>query len=331
MAERVLITGATGFLGRFVTQRFIAAGAKVTVVARKVSPELAELPVRILQADLRDYQRLRDACQEQDVVQHVGGISGIWGKWTDFYATNTLSTQALLEGARQYGVQKFVYTSSPSVTFDGRDQCGVDESVPYARRWLCHYPHSKMLAEKAVLAAHGRDGLLTCALRPHLIWGPGDRHLIPRVLARARAGQLRRIGDGKNLIDIVHVENAAHAQWLATQALQPDSPVGGKAYFISQGEPVNCWEWINQILQLADLPPVRRSISRHLAGWIGGALECAQPLLTRNEPRMTRFLASQLSCSHYFNISAAQRELGYQVLVSTDDGMRRLAKDLKRG
>ncbi|MDA0657814.1 MAG: NAD-dependent epimerase/dehydratase family protein [Planctomycetota bacterium] len=331
MAERVLITGATGFLGRFVTQRFIADGAQVTVVARRESPELRDLPVRIVQADLREYEKLREACQDQDVIQHVGGISGIWGKWRDFYDVNTLSTRALLEGARSYGVQKFVYTSSPSVTFDGRDQCGVDESAPYARRWLCHYPHSKMLAEKAVLEAHGRDGLMTCALRPHLIWGPGDRHLIPRLLARARAGQLRRIGNGKNLIDIVHVENAAQAQWLATQSLQPGSPAGGKAYFISQGQPVNCWDWINQILQLADLPPVRRTISRQLASSIGVVLECIQPLLTSGEPRMTRFLASQLSCSHYFNISAAKRELGYTALVSTDEGMRRLAKELKRG
>jgi len=225
-----------------------------------------------------------------------------------------------------HGVRRLVYTSSPSVTFTGADQCGIDESVPYAARWLCHYPRSKALAEQAVLAANGRNGLLTCALRPHLIWGPGDRHLVPRLIERARRGQLRRVGDGRNLIDMVYVENAAEAHLRAAEALVAGSPVCGQAYFISQGEPVRCWEWIDTILACAGLEPVRRGISARAACWAGWACEAAWTLLRLpGEPRMTRFLALQLARSHYFSIERARRDFGYQPRVSTADGLRRLA------
>jgi 2-alkyl-3-oxoalkanoate reductase len=218
-----------------------------------------------------------------------------------------------------------VFTSSPSVTFAGRDQCGVDESVPYAKKWLAHYPHTKALAEKLVLDANGMDGLLTCALRPHLIWGPGDQHLIPRLLARARKGQLRQVGDGKNLIDTVYVDNAAAAHLLAADALIPGAAACGKAYFITNGEPVNCWEWINEILARAGAASVERRIPLRAAYAAGAVMECVSKLLGRtDEPRMTRFLASQLGTSHYFDISAARRELGYVPRVSMAEGMNRL-------
>jgi 2-alkyl-3-oxoalkanoate reductase len=226
-------------------------------------------------------------------------------------------------------VRRLVYTSSPSVTFDGHEQRGIDERAPYARRWLCHYPHSKALAEEEVLAANGTGDLLTCALRPHLIWGPRDNQLVPRLIDRARSGKLRRVGDGRNLIDMVYVENAAAAHLLALERLVPGSPVAGSAYFISQGEPVNCWQWIGELLALAGLPPVRRSVSLAVAWGMGAALEGAYALLRKqSEPPMTRFLAAQLGQSHYFNIERARREIGYQPRISISEGMRRLAGSL---
>lgn len=224
-----------------------------------------------------------------------------------------------------------MYTSSPSVTFDGTDQVNLDESAPYPGKWLCHYPHSKALAEQKVLTANGSDGLLTCALRPHLIWGPRDEHLIPRLIERARSGKLRRVGDGKNLVDMIYVENAAAAHLQAADALDDGSPVCGKAYFISQGEPVNCWGWINDILALADLPPITKNISARAAWNVGRVLEAVWTILRRrDEPRLTRFLAAQLSTSHYFDISAAQRDFGYQPIVSTEEGMERLGVWLRQ-
>jgi nucleoside-diphosphate-sugar epimerase len=260
-------------------------------------------------------------------VFHTAAVAGIWGPWRLFYQTNMLGTRHVIVGSRKNGVSKLIFTSSPSVTFNGLDQRGVNESAPYARRWLAHYPHSKALAEQDVLAANGRDGLLTCALRPHLLWGPRDRHLIPRLLDRQRQGKLRRVGKGKNLVDVTYVENAAAAHLQAADALCSDSRVCGRAYFLSQGEPVNCWGWIDQVLGLAGLPPARKSIGLAAAYAAGAALEAIHGAFgLRHEPRITRFLALQLGRSHYFDISRARHDFGYVPRVSTEEGMQRLAR-----
>ena len=324
-----LVTGAGGFLGRYIVEQLLARGDRVRGFARGDYPELSNQGVRMIRGDLRDAEAVAAACREVDVVFHVAGVAGIWGPWEHFYSINTLGTRNVVDGCRQAGVGRLVYTSSPSVTFDERDQCGVDESAPYPTRWLCHYPHSKALAEQQVLAANDTV-LATCALRPHLIWGPRDDHLIPRLLARARSGRLRRVGDGTNLIDVVYVENAAAAHLQAADALSPGSPVAGRAYFISQGEPVNCWAWINEILALAELPPVTKSISARSAYRLGAAMEIIYRLLRKkSEPPMTRFLAAELSTSHYFDITRARKHFGYDPQISTATGMQRLADELR--
>lgn len=324
-----LVTGGGGFLGRYLVRQLVARGDRVRVYCRGSYPELDALGVETARGDLRDRRRTIEACEGVQIVFHAAGLAGIGCRWRDYYEINTLGTRHVLEGCRRHGVGRLVYTSSPSVTFDGTDQPGVDESAPYPTRWLAHYPHSKALAEQEVLGADGTHGLATCALRPHLIWGPGDRHLIPRLLARARSGRLRRVGDGKNLVDMVYVENAAEAHLLAAEALAPGSPVAGRAYFISQGEPVNCWEWIDQILALAGLEPLRRSISLPAAWRIGAVLEGIYTALRlRAEPPMSRFLAAQLATSHYFDITRAREDFGYRPRVSTAEGMQRLAAEL---
>jgi nucleoside-diphosphate-sugar epimerase len=326
---QALVTGAGGFLGRYIAEQLVARGDRVRSLARNRYPQLERIGVQSVQGDLRDPQTAADACRGMDVVFHVAGVAGIWGSWDYFYGINTLATENIVAGCRRSGVPRLVYSSSPSVTFDGSDQAGVDESVPYPTRWLCHYPHTKALAEHSVLQANGSDGLLTCALRPHLIWGPRDRHLIPRLLDRARTGKLRRVGDGTNLVDMIYVENAAAAHLQAADALQPGSPVCGQAYFLSQGQPVNCWDWINQILELADLPPVQKSISFPAAWRVGTALELMYGALRiRSEPRMTRFLAAQLAKHHYFDIRRAREDFGYSPQISTATGMQRLAEEL---
>ncbi len=321
-----LVTGASGFLGLYIAEQLVARGDRVRALCRGNGPQLDSLGVDTVRADLRDRQAVMAACQGMDVVFHVGGIAGMGDPWKRYYDVNTRGTRHVVEGCLTHGVRRLVFTSSPSVTFDGRNQEGIDESAPYPRHWLCHYAHSKALAEQHVLAANGRGGLLTCALRPHLIWGPRDRHLIPGLLERAAKGWLRRIGDGRNLIDTVYVENAAAAHLLAADALQPASPVAGRPYFISQGEPVNCWAWIDALLALAGLPPVRKSLSRRMAWAIGATCETAYRLLRlRGEPPLTRFLAAELATSHYFNIGRARRDFGYEPKISMAEGMRRLA------
>jgi nucleoside-diphosphate-sugar epimerase len=224
-----------------------------------------------------------------------------------------------------------VYTSTPSVTFAGDDQVGIDESTPIAPVFLCHYPATKAHAERMVLEANGPE-LATVALRPHLIWGPGDPHLVPRVIAQARAGKLRIVGTGESLVDSTYIDNAAHAHLCAIERLAPGAPCAGKAYFISNGEPLPMAELLNRILTAADVPPVTRRVPAALAYAAGAVMECGHRLLRKSgEPRMTRFVARQLATAHWFTLDAARRDLGYAPIVSTDDGMRQLAQWCQRG
>jgi nucleoside-diphosphate-sugar epimerase len=326
-----LVTGGGGFLGRVIVEQLLARGDRVRSLGRGAYPELEALGVEVIRGDLRHASAVIDACRDIDCVFHTAAIAGIWGPWKTFHDINVQGTENVLAGCQSQQVPRLIHTSSPSVTFDGKDQCGCNEVVPYATRWLAHYPHTKALAEQSVLAVGAGNPLRTCALRPHLIWGPRDGHLIPRLIRRARSGRLRRVGDGTNRVDIIYVENAATAHLQAADALaQSDSPAVGKAYFLSQGEPVNCWDWIDQLLALADLPAVQKSISLAAARRIGTTCEALYHLLRLpGEPPMTRFLAAQLGHAHWFDITAARRDFGYQPQVTTAEGMRRLADWLR--
>lgn len=324
-----LVTGASGFLGRRIVKQLLAEGHEVRALCRSPVADLELLGAEAIRVDLRDRAATVAACRAVECVFHTAGVAGLWGPWKRYYEANTLATQHVVAGCLEHRVARLVFTSSPSVTFDGTDQNGIDESTPYPGRWLCHYPHTKALAEQHVLAASGSGGLLTCALRPHLIWGPGDRHLIPRLIELRRANRLWRVGDGSNRIDMVYIDNAVESHLLAAQSLVPGSPAAGRAYFISQGEPVNCWDWIDQLLALAGLPPTPKRMSVGTARRLGAVLELLWWLVPGNsEPPMTRFLAAQLSTSHHFNISRARRDLGYEPRISTAEGMRRLAAEL---
>jgi nucleoside-diphosphate-sugar epimerase len=337
-----LVTGGGGFLGGYIVEALLARGDRVRSFGRGDYPALAAQGVEVVRGDIRDSQALAKACAGIDCVFHAAALPGIGMDREAYRTMNQVGTELLLASCRRQGVARFVYTSSPSVVFAGRDQCGINESAPYDFGWMranrAYYSESKACAEAAVLAANG-CGLKTCALRPHLIWGPGDTHLIPRLIARARSGRLRRVGDGTNLVDITYVENAAEAHLRVADALAGESTAAeasapspaGKVYFISQGEPVNCWQWIDEVLQLAGLVPVGKSLSYERARQVGAACETVyRTLPLGGEPPMTRFLASQLATSHWFDITAARRDFGYEPRVSTAEGMQRLAQWLRQ-
>lgn len=326
-----LVTGGGGFLGLYIVEQLVARGERVRVFSRGEYPRLRELGVETVRGDLRDAEAVAEACRGIETVYHTAAVPGVWGPWKLFYETNTLGTLRVLDGCRRHGVRKLVYTSSPSVVFDGRSHLDADESLPYPDRYQTHYPHTKRLAEEAVLHANGRDGLLTVALRPHLIWGPRDNHLVPRLIRRAKAGRLRRVGDGTNVISMSYVENAAAAHLTAADALRDGSPVAGRAYFINEPEPVLLWDWVNRLLDTAGLPPVRKSISAGAARRVGAACEVAWTLFRLpGEPPMTRFLAAQLSQSHSYSIKAAERDFGYRPVVSVEEGLRKLEPELRK-
>lgn len=326
---KALVTGGGGFLGFRIVQMLHERGDEVTVLGRHHYPHVEKAGIPAVVADIRDGEALRRAFAGMDAVFHVAAIPGIWGRKRTFWEINVVGTRRVLETCRACGVPKLVYTSSPSVVFGDQPLCGVDESQPYPDRYQAVYPETKAAAERMVVAAN-RQELTTVSLRPHLIWGPGDPHLIPRIVERARAGRLVQVGTGENLVDITYIDNAASAHILACDALKVGAPCAGGVYFISQGEPVNLWSWIKELLAMLGVPGVRRRISHKMAYIVGTILETSYRILgITSEPRMTRFLSSQLAQSHYFDISAARRDLGYGPCVSTAEGMKRLVADYR--
>jgi len=325
----VLVTGGTGFLGRRIVERLLARGRTVTVLARHPTPELEKRGVRFISASLDDVPTVTAACVGMDSVFHVAAKVGVWGKYDDYFRTNVLGTRALLEGCRQNGVRSFIYTSTPSVVYNGLDLAGANESLPLTTDCPSPYPLTKAIAEREVLAANS-DRLRTVALRPHLIWGAGDPHLVPRILERARAGRLRIVGDGKNRVDMVHVENAADAHLLAEAALAR-SQAAGKAYFITNDEPVVLWDWVNQLLISLGERPIKKHIPPKAASAAGAVCEALWRVLRlKGEPPMTRFVAAELAKNHWFDITAAKDDLGYIPRMSMAAGTTDLISRLKK-
>ena len=328
-----LVTGGTGFLGRRLVERLLANNRPVTVLGRTPAPDLEARGVRFIRASLDDSAAMQAACAGMETIFHTAAKVGVWGRYADFYRTNVLGTRALLEGARIHGAGFFIHTSTPSVVYTGRDLANADESLPLTTACPSPYPLTKALAERAVLAADS-PALRTIALRPHRIGGVGDPHLVPRVLARARAGRLRLIGSGHNRADLVHVENAVDAHLLAESALRRghvsrDAPSAGnpagRAYFITNGEPVVLWDWINGLLTALGEPPVTRKVSLRTASTLGAVCEAAWRVLPlRGEPPMTRFIAAELAKDHWFDLSAARRDLGYVPRISMAAGTAEL-------
>ena len=325
---RVLVTGGGGFLGRSIVEQLMARGDQVKSFARGAYPDLSARGVEVVQGDIANPEAVLRAAQGCEVVFHVAAKAGLWGRKIDFHKANVLGTENVIRACQQAGIARLVYTSSPSVVFDGRDMEGVNESVPYAPAFRAHYPRTKALAEQRLLAANS-SSLATVALRPHLLWGPHDTQLTKSILARGRAGTLARIGQRDPLVDFTYIENAARAHLLAADKLAPGSRISGKPFFISQGEPVPLWAFVDRLLAAGSLPPVRRIISPRVAHCAGTVLEIAYRVLPlKGEPRLTRFLVEELCTAHWFDISAARRELGYTPIVSIEEGLRRLRASL---
>lgn len=325
---RALVTGGGGFVGGAVVARLLASGAKVRSLARGDYPHLAALGVEVVRGDVTDPGAVARAVTGCDVVFHAAARAGVGGSRAEYHAANVVGTRTVLAACRAQGVGRLVFTSSPSVVHAGGDLAGADESLHYPARYLGAYPATKAEAERLVLTANGPD-LATTALRPHLVWGPGDTHLVPRILARARAGRLRFVGDGRALMDSTYIDNAAAAHLLAAERLATDGAPAGRAYFVSNAEPRPVRELVNRILAAAGLPAERRTVPLPLAYAAGAVAEVAWRLAGRDEdPPMTRFLANQLGTAHWFDLSAARRDLGYEPEVSLDEGFVRLAADL---
>lgn len=324
----ILVTGGSGFLGGAVVRHLVARGDAVRSLQRQDSPALRALGVDIVRADLADREAVIRAAQGCEAVIHIASKTGVWGPYADYYRANVLGTQNILAACAEHGIRRLVYTSTPSVIHAGGDVEGADQSLPVATHFETAYPATKAAAERLVLAANGPE-LGTVAMRPHLIWGPDDPQLTARVLARGKAGRLRLVGKGLKLIDSIYIDNAADAHLLALDRVGPGAACAGKAYFITQGEPMPQRDLINGILQAGGLPPCEKSISPKAAYAIGFIMEMLWRLLNRqDEPLMTRFVAKQLATAHWYDISAAKRDLGYVPKISVAQGLKILGKSL---
>lgn len=324
---RALVTGGGGFLGRYIVEQLLAAEHDVTVFSRSDYPQLASSGATVVQGDVRSGKAVTDACDGIDAVFHVAAVPGIWGSWQTYHSINTVGTQNVIDACRTHNVARLIHTSSPSVVFDGSDHVDADESLSYPTKWLCHYPHSKALAEQLVLAANGNN-LKTVSLRPHLIWGKRDNHLIPRLLQKARSGRLRIVGDGTNKVSMINVENAAAAHIQAEAALRQHGKCAGKTYFINEVTPVNLWDWINEILGHANIEPISKRISAGAAYRIGATLETIWKVLP-GEPPMTRFVASQLATSHVYSVQNAINDFDFHPIISVEEGMQKMRTDFE--
>ena len=326
---KALVTGGGGFLGGAIIKLLLAKGVTVRSFSRGEYPGLATSGVECFSGDLTDREAVAAACRGCDTVFHVAAKVGMWGSYRDFYDTNVNGTANLLAAAKAAGVSRFVFTSSPSVVFAGGDVEGWDESAPYPASFDSHYAKTKALAEQLALAANAPQ-FSTVALRPHLIWGPGHDHLISEIVSRGRAGKLRRIGNFNKLVDTVYIDDAAMAHWLAAEKLSPESACAGKAYFISQGDPRPNWDIINMILAAAGTGPVTKTTPYWLAAPAAAAMETAWRLAgIKSEPPLTRFVVQQLTTAHWFDISAARRDLGYAPGITIEQGMKRLEEWFK--
>jgi len=325
--ERILVTGGGGFLGKSIIRKLVERGDRVSSFSRGVYFDLKSLGVTHIQGDVRDALAVERACNGVDLVFHVAAKPGISGNYSEYYQTNVVGTKNVIAACKKHGIPRLIYTSSPSVIFDGKSMEGVDESIPYPDTYHAFYPKTKALSEQEVRKSLDNN-FKAVILRPHLIWGPEDNHLVPRIIQRAH--RLRIIGDGKNKVDTIYIDNAADAHILAADRLKETPEISGNLYFISQDDPVFLWEMINTILKAANLPKIEKSIPKNIAWSIGAVLEFVYKILClSSEPPLTRFVANELGTSHWFDISAAKRDLGYTPKISTTEGLDRLKKWLQ--
>lgn len=327
--QRILVTGGGGFIGQAIVNALLQKNKTVGIVARNAYPDLEKLGVICHQGDIRDLNFLKTNFSGYDTVFHVAAKAGIWGTSRDYYSINFDGTKNVISACRHNGISVLTYTSTPSVVFAGKDIKGGNESLPYATRPLCHYAASKIKAEQEILAANDTS-LKTAAIRPHLVWGPGDRQLIPRLLDRGRKKQLKIVGDGTNKVDITYIDNVVTAHILAAENLHSNATAAGEAFFIGQREPVILWDWINTLFDQVGINKVTQKVPFSLAYYVGGLAEFVYLTLHKQkEPKMTRFLAHQLAQSHWFEHTKAEQILGYQESVSTEVGVQRLLSWLK--
>src|SRR3954467_1968566 len=313
---RVLVTGASGMLGRAAATGLLARGDEVTVLQRRPSG----LPCREVLGDVADPAVVEQAARGQDAVLHLAAKVDVTGPWAQYAAANIEGTRNGVLACRAAGVGRLVHVSSPSVAHAGTALIGVGAEPADPGRARGRYSRSKAVAELDALAADS-PSLAVLVVRPHLVWGPGDTQLVERIVERARAGRLPVIGSGAALIDTTYVDNAADALVAAV-----DAPVHGEALVVSNGEPRPVAEVIARLCRAAGVPAPHRRVPFPVAWLAGAAVEGVWTATQRRDtPPLTRFLAEQLATAHWFDQRRTRAALSWTPRVTLAEGFARLA------
>lgn len=322
---KILVTGGGGFLGSAVCRQLAEKGHEVNALQRRPATHLEPFGVRSVEADVSDPDAVLRAATGCGAIVHTAGKAGIWGDPADFRRINVDGTANVLRACERHGIPFLVHTSSPSVVHAGGDIEGGDESLPLATRFSAPYPETKAEAERLVTRANSAT-LRTVSLRPHLIWGPGDPHILPRLLAKAKGGRLALPAPHK-VIDTVFVENAALAHVLALEELLGAGRCAGKAYFVTNHEPLPQGEIIQRLLAALGVEVRIRAVPAGVAMTAGALAESAWRLLRLgSEPPVTRFSVEQLATAHWFDPAAARRDFGYSPEYSIAEALEILAR-----
>jgi nucleoside-diphosphate-sugar epimerase len=325
---RILLTGATGFLGRAVARRLVDAGHNVAALVRETDAELAGIGVDQREGDITSLDAVVAAVTGCEAVVHCAARVDAFARIDEYYDVNVRGTDHVLAACEIADVPKLVFTSCAGVVIDHADLNGVNETQRLPERAPTAYLASKALAERHVLAANG-PRFASIALRPHLLWGPGDAVWLPRLATLAKAGRLRLFGEPGKKIDHCYIDNAADAHLAALERLEPGNAIAGKAYFITQGEPGSVEGFINGLLRAAGYPVEMRRLSGTLARALA-TTAAARRTFIGADPLLTPDALALLSQAMWFNIASARRDLGYSPRVGTAEGLARLSAHLAR-
>jgi nucleoside-diphosphate-sugar epimerase len=321
---KVLVTGATGFLGGALTLRLHGMGWDVTALGRNPVRlnELEDEGIRPLRLDVTKKDELTEAFKGQEIIFHCAAFPSPWGHFEKFYQANVVGTRNVVQSCLKNNVKRLVYVSTPSLYFDYSSRVNVKENDPLPKP-ISNYAATKLLAEEEIDKGFA-EGLAVVSIRPRALFGEGDTVIFPRLLSRLKTGSLPILGDGENIVDLTYVENVVDALLLCAES--PANTLG-KKYNISNGEPIKIWELINRICDKLNLPAPKRKISYKTANAAATVIEFIYTLIPYSpEPPLTRLTVSMLAHSTTLDITAAKTELGYQPKVSVEEGVERFLR-----
>jgi nucleoside-diphosphate-sugar epimerase len=322
---KVLVTGTGSLLLGGIASELVRRGDDVVCLQRRPSAFTGHQNAHEVLADIRDADAVVAAAQGCDAIIHGAARVGVIGSQKEFYDANVTGTKNILQAAEQHNISRLVFVSTPSVAHTGNSLIGAPAGEAEIGRSRSYYAESKAIAERAVLSARSNQ-LAVVAVRPHLVWGPGDMQLVGRIVDRAASGRLAVIGTGDALVDSTYIDNAVSAHVAALDALHIGSACDGKAYIVSNGEPRTVNELMRSMCESAGVPFEPRHLSLALGVRLGSLIERLWPMMRSSEPPLTRFIAEQLGTAHWFDQRAVQQDLGWIPHVSLDEGFQRLTQ-----